>query len=116
MRAVTLLASAVYRASSRFPRVSRLKSRYVNQIEVGGANISPSWMTRQIHVTSIATCAVVLSAPAALICVAIEPGLPSWARVTGAVLICALAYSALTSDTAKILAIYETQHERGDLS
>lgn len=116
MRAITLFSGAIYRAFSRFPRVSRLKSRYVNQIEVGGANISPSWMTRQIHVTSIATCAVVLSAPAALIAVAIQPGLPAWARATGAVLICALAYAALSCDTAKILAIYETQQGRGDQS
>lgn len=116
MRAITLFAGAIYRALSRFPRVSRLKSRYVNQIAVGGANISPSWMTRQIHVTSIATCAVVLSAPSALIAIAIQPGLPILARSIGAIFVLALSFAALSSDTAKILAIYEHQMRRGDLS
>lgn len=116
MKIITCTAGFIYKCCAKLSRTSRLRVQYAAQISSGGAHVTPGGLERQVRITSIATCAVVLSAPAALIGVAIQPGLPTWARATGAVLVCALAYAALTSDTAKILAIYETQQARGDLS
>lgn len=107
MHVINKWAGAIYRACSNIPSVSRLKARHAKQIEAGGTHISANWLSRQLQITSISTFAVALSAPLALLGVAIQPGLPFWARLFGALLVFALTFVVAVSDTAKVLAIRE---------
>lgn len=108
MHAIYIFAGAIYRACSPLPRVSRLRMRYTSLIESGSAHITHDWLRRQLRLTSIATCAVAIAAPCALLAtIILTPDLTVAARLIGAALVVAFSYQLITADCAKVLSIRE---------
>lgn len=107
MNAINLLASHIYITLANSSRVSRQKARYAQQISAGGAHIPVDWLERQLRLTSLATSAVAIAAPAALLSITITADLTAASRVVGAALVSAFSYLLLVADTAKVLAIRE---------
>lgn len=105
MRAIYILAGAIYRACSPLSRVSRLSGRYASQIAQAGAHISASWLERQARLTSLSTCAVAIAAPCALLATIFTPDLTLASRLIGAALVIAFSYQLITADCGKVLAI-----------
>lgn len=107
MDAINFLAGRIYKILAKTSRVSRQKPRYAEQISAGGAHITVDWLERQVRLTSLATSAVAIAAPAALLSIIITPDLTDASRVIGAALVTAFSYLLLAADTAKVLAIRE---------
>lgn len=107
MNAIKFLAGHIYKNLAKSSRVSRQKARYAHQISAGGAHITASWLERQVRITSLASCAVAIAAPAALLSITISPDLTAASRVVGAALVSAFSYLLLTADAGKVEAIRE---------
>ena len=75
MDAINFLAGHIYKTLAESSRVSRQKARYAGQISAGGAHITAAWLERQLRLTSLATSAVAIAAPAALLSITITPDL-----------------------------------------
>lgn len=107
MNAINLLASHIYITLANSSRVSRQKARYAQQIRAGGAHITVDWLERQLRLTSLATSAVAIAAPFALLATILATDLTAGSRVIGAALVTVFSYLLIVADTAKALAIRE---------
>jgi hypothetical protein len=64
-------------------------------------------MGRQLRVTAMATCAVAMAAPCALLATTLTQDLTVASRLIGAALVIAFSYQLITADCAKASAIRE---------